>query len=717
MNTNFNMGKRIFFTVLLVALFTLMSASQVSAIDINMTFNSGASTSPSFDSNGSKLISMMASVEDYYEEIFTADWTLNVEFYYDDLDSGTLATHNNLATSGGKPTSCRIRVNDSSYWFIDSTPFNNSEYDMDITYAGELGSPGTYYNGTVPGMLEYSHRGYTNGSEGFLHMFQQDMWSVLLHEMGHGLGMTSAVASGETSDYDYDFDPDLVWGNTVAAKCAATDNRYHLLSQSMMNPTNNMGYRTLPSATDIFAIETAANWGDTTIRLERVEFYSADANADMNDGNCWSGNLWPDYDQDAWIRDGGTATLTWHNIGTNYLYIGNDTTVSTSTYRLRSDHDMTLGDADGYGNVIINSSGELQCDWTLTVKNGSQIQMESGSLLDADTLKLEVGSSITGAGTIDIADSFINAGTITTSGGALTITSLVNVNLDGASPNDGAGSVYVTGGDFTCNKALTDAFTGYIRVNPGYTATFTEGWRLYTGGTLYLNGSTDKTYRAAIDGGLFKVGGTVNVNHQTRFLCDSEFQATAVVTLNDTDDTLYIHGASTIAAGASITGSGRLYNNSILTLEDGAVVGVRMTNNNYITVEENGIGSATINGAFDTRDSHFMFFEADGDESCDLLDINAAVTFDGILDIDFINSYTPADGDSFTIMTYNSRSGTFDSITWDGAFDLIPNYGANAFTLTVSYGDDMGTEAVPEPSTLMLLLGAGCLVFLRKCRK
>ncbi|MGD9127618.1 MAG: PEP-CTERM sorting domain-containing protein [Planctomycetia bacterium] len=683
------------------------------AIDIVMTFNSGASTSPSFDSNGSKLTALMAAAESYYEDIFTADWTLNVEFYYADFDGGTLGRHNNLGTSGGKPTSCRIRIDDDHYWFIDDTPFNNSEYDMDLTYAGDLGSPGTYYNGTVPDMLEYSHRGYSSGDEGFLHYFQQDMWSVVLHEMGHALGMTSNVASGETGDYDYDYDSDLVWGNTMAAKCEASDNRYHLKAQTMMNPTNNMGYRTLPSMTDIFAIETAANWGDTTIRLERVDFYSTDTNADLNQGNNWSGNLWPDYDQEAWIRDGGTASITSHNIGANNLYIGNDTIVQTGAYRLRSDHNIYLGDSDGYGIVVINTGGELQCDITLDVKSGSMIQMQAGSLLDADQLRLNSGSGISGAGTIDIEDWFNNNGNITVTGGDLIIDSDVNVNLDGTNET---GTVYVTGGSLTYNRPLKDAFSTYMEVGNDCTATFDQGWTLSSAGTLYLNGNTDKTYRAAIDGGLFQVAGTVNINHQTRFLCDSLVKSTAEVNINDSNDMLYIHGDSTIEAGADFSGSGRLFSNADLVLEDGAVVGVRLSNNNDLTIEENGIGSATVNASFDNRDGHGMLFEVNGDESCDLLDVNSTATLNGDLYIDFIGGYTPSDGDSFTIMTYNSRSGTFDSITYSGAFDLIASYGSTALTLTVDYGDSATT--VPEPSTLVLLVGIGCCLglFWRKRR-
>jgi hypothetical protein len=458
--------------------------------------------------------------------------------------------------------------------------------------------------------------------------------------------------------------------------------------------------------TDIFAIEAAANWGDTTIRLERVDFYSTDANADMNDGGNWGGNLQPNYDQDVWMRDGGTASLTTGNIGTNYLYIGNDTTASTGAYRIRSDHSTTLGDSDGYGKVIINSGGELQVDWTLTVKNGSEIEMQSGSLLDADTLKLNIGANITGAGTIDIEDGFTNRGTITVSGGDLLIDSDVPVNLDGEGSYDGDGQIYVTGGNFTCNNSLTDTFSGHMQINSSRTVTFTEEWR--HAGTLDINGGTSSSTRAKIAGGLFRLVATTDIDKQCETACDMLVGA-ATVTLADRDDNFYLgDGTYTrIYDSATFTGAGRLYGlaGSSLVLNDDVVIGIRLRAHGDLTIKEGGIGNATVDDApFALGSTGTFLVEASGDGVCDLLDIDGTAYLSGTLDVDFISGYTPADGDSFTVLTCNARSGSFTSITWDGAFDLIASYTSTAVTLTVDYGDSATT--VPEPSTVVLLLGA-----------
>ena len=79
--------------------------------------------------------------------------------------------------------------------------------------------------------------------------------------------------AGETSDNDYDFDRDLVWGQICAAVTAAADNPYHLeAANALMVPSIGPGRRRLPSATDILSIEAASNWGDGQHRLAATGF-------------------------------------------------------------------------------------------------------------------------------------------------------------------------------------------------------------------------------------------------------------------------------------------------------------------------------------------------------------------------------------------------------------------------------------------------------------
>ncbi|MGD9125960.1 MAG: hypothetical protein PVH19_01170, partial [Planctomycetia bacterium] len=459
--------------MIVIAIGALALPSPVAAVNIVMNFNTGSSAYPSYDTDGSKLIALMDSVEDYYEDIFEASGTLTVDFYYSNIDS--LAVHNNTGTSGGHPTSCRIRVDTNRTWFFDETPFNDSEFNMTQTLAGSISSLGSYYDGTVPDLLEYAYKGSDNGtgpaesSNGF------DLWSILLHEMGHGLGMTGNCAWWETVwDDDYDIDSDWVWGNSMAIDCYSSDNRYHLAARTNMYPTTPVGARRMPSATDIFAISAAGGWGD--VDLMRKDFYSPGINANLNSHALWSGNWKPDSTEDAWVRHGGSARPHDEDFTVNNLYVSGGSIVRTSTYRVRADRDCFVGNSSSdTGTIHAQANGEFQVDGTLTVKDGSTVLMDATSLLDVDTLDIRDGAFLTGAGTIDIEDGFDLGGVLTVSGGDLVIDSDVPIDFDSA---NGA-AVYVTGGDLSCNVELTDAMSTYVEVGAGHCLTMTEGWQLY----------------------------------------------------------------------------------------------------------------------------------------------------------------------------------------------------------------------------------------------
>jgi hypothetical protein len=63
---------------------------------------------------------------------------------------------------------------------------------------------------------------------------------------------------------------------------------------------------------------------------------------------------------------------------------------------------------------------------------------------------------------------------------------------------------------------------------------------------------------------------------------------------------------------------------------------------------------------------------------------NKAVTLEGTLRVVAGASYAPAAGDSFTLLTYPSRSGSFAAIELPGAAQWTTDSGATAFKITVS---------------------------------
>jgi len=70
----------------------------------------------------------------------------------------------------------------------------------------------------------------------------------------------------------------------------------------------------------------------------------------------------------------------------------------------------------------------------------------------------------------------------------------------------------------------------------------------------------------------------------------------------------------------------------------------------------------------------------------DRLSVTGAVALDGALDVSRINGFSPALGQSFVVLTWGSRTGTFTALTGldlGGGLALQPSYGATGLTLTV----------------------------------
>jgi hypothetical protein len=94
----------------------------------------------------------------------------------------------------------------------------------------------------------------------------------------------------------------------------------------------------------------------------------------------------------------------------------------------------------------------------------------------------------------------------------------------------------------------------------------------------------------------------------------------------------------------------------------------------------------------------------------DVLNVSGTASLGGALDLAMLDGYVPNVGDTFTILTYGSRSGEFDSVIGQDPapgrhFDLV--YGPNSLQVVV---------ATPEPSTAVLL-GLVCLGSLRRRRR
>jgi hypothetical protein len=470
---------------LILAFFGLLFlVSRVAAVNISMQFNSSKNVETSFDEGAVQLQGLMTAVESYYEDIFEGtDLDLQVQFYYDNLAAGKLAQHSQLSNIEGHPFQCKIRfAAGRSDWFIDSTPLDNSEFDMKQTIAGDLSSSALAYrfDGDVPDTLETLYR----GSAVSVPSYTFDMWTVALHEMGHALGITAGTALDDVGDGDYDFDANLVWGHTMAANYYSAADPYHLTSEALMAPYVYPGVRKLPAMIDIFSMVDTGEWHTDPIDLAREGFYSTSATADYHTSGNWATNQVPDATDGVYIRHGGTVTLSAGSAATSLLVAG------SSTFDLTANSYVVGGEtrigyytpAVGEESEIVDpgtmaiGSGQLDTE-TLIVDHGSFVSLDGGTLsLVSGTV--EPSATISGSGVIEIKDDPLLAeglqinGTLRATGGDLTLQvtpTAASITLDSEATVDfclaaaDSGHLTIDGdvdlGGATLELHLLDAFT------------------------------------------------------------------------------------------------------------------------------------------------------------------------------------------------------------------------------------------------------------------
>src|SRR5207244_1504320 len=84
----------------------------------------------------------------------------------------------------------------------------------------------------------------------------------------------------------------------------------------------------------------------------------------------------------------------------------------------------------------------------------------------------------------------------------------------------------------------------------------------------------------------------------------------------------------------------------------------------------------------------------------DQLRISGLATLAGTLNVNLINSFTPSAGNTFPLLTFGSRSGTFGTINGltQGGTTFTPVYDSGDFTLLASAWDLWTPEDLPFDS-------------------
>jgi DNA-binding beta-propeller fold protein YncE len=387
----------------------------------------------------------------------------------------------------------------------------------------------------------------------------------------------------------------------------------------------------------------------------------------------------------------------------------------------------------GGGNLTVTQSGtapSFTTTGTLTVGAGRTLTVGGGTFnYDAGTLggtglvSLQSACSAfftpnftVGPLGLEVVDATLGggAGTVTVSSGATLLlrratmnANLVNLGTVQAeyltaiqAPITQQGLLIVTSDNFGNSAAVTaPGFTnsGTVQLTGNGTGTFTTSGTLTNviGATVASIGSGSRVLNATFSsGGTLQVDQPLTLNNTGVSLSDlnGRIVLNANLTLNqDAGETFANSGAVTIGAGTTFDLNGGSFSH----LRPGVISGTGTldVSGTSVTLFEGDAspgtspGILTVAGTFPQAATSTLTVELGGvspGTQHDVLAVTGNATLGGGLSVSLINGYTPAMGDSLTVVTFGSRAGAFGTVTGlnpPGPDFLDPVFTATGLTL------------------------------------
>jgi len=358
----------------------LAISSHAHAINIVLTFDDTNSLTPDFDSDGSQLTAIMEAVEDYWEGVILDTQTINVTYRYEDLSANGLGNHDGTAFSGSVETGMTLRFDtaftngDPRNWYFDPTPTNNSEFNLqptlyrDLNASNQVGGGSAWYKGSPQDQFEVAFQGGWIGTNQGV-----DLFTVALHEVGHGLGLTSDNTASvlETLDSDYDLPTSLTDGQTIAVNTSGTsaNQRAHIApTNALMFPSYQTG-RALPTYSDVLSMASVSGWSQ--IDLQRKYFASG---SNFQTAGNWIGNRAPDSFDDVFLLSGSSVFLS-STTFLNSLTLEEGNSLDADDEILFTQTDLNVAARPGAGGsaptLSVDTSGLVSVNRDMNVAGGT----------------------------------------------------------------------------------------------------------------------------------------------------------------------------------------------------------------------------------------------------------------------------------------------------------------------------------------------------------
>jgi len=596
---------------LLIPLLTLGLVSPAYGIDI--TLKKKTVSHPSYDPDGSKLLDITRAAADHWESLFTnasGNYTFQITWdgSLDSSGSGGFTLGETQPRLGPRriklntDVTAGTSVSTNNGWYIDSSPNLNEEYDFTSGSAAGAYPAGTLYEdlssgdqsdwfgGSPPDLLEVGYEGDAVSSMPDTVRKGYDLYSTVIHEIGHALGVGLGVDGTEYEPYQ-----SQVGAHNMTIKPG--DNHIKPRSSLMCKGCAATGVRRMPSAVDALAVAKDEGYSDG-LDLNR-KYFVGDGMGATTEGQNWQRGLrWiggekPEKNDDTYIispksrlndddRNVNVSLSTSSNSGdghTRNLYMGNDVHLHVGGRTLNARENIKVGvgpSPSGADDASLNvDGGTVKADTIRTTQTGN-LDMLNDATVRARSFLINRGR-VGREGTVEFASQFINYGTLRASSGTLRLTA----TSSGGTVDLVSGEVLAVGSADTViiDAPVTDPFNGEVDTGLGGTVRFNEGWTLGENGLLELQG--------ALEGSDSEIRGEMQVFGVGRMETTTRFTDTSSVRLNVAAEAaeLRLNDAVTYA-GTSITGDATVEQNADATVTKDTTIDVK-------TYDWDGLGGST----------------------------------------------------------------------------------------------------------------------------